>query len=178
MAIEREGTKQYMSIQDLPEISDMRPGDRFLVQASTGTSLLDFNNLLIGLDNVTFKETIQGMNTFLDEYGDSVKNIGDGNLNVEGLQENNIIAAINQVNQNQLTTNNQVNQNTTDIDSNKKSITDLNEYVNGQLETVDNLSTTVANQAQTITNLNNLCNQLMTKVTELEARVTALEAKG
>lgn len=102
MAIEKEGNKIYAKISDLPSITDVRSGDKFIVETPTGTSLLDFNSLLIPLDNVSFRHQFTEMWNYFDANAGLLSKIGFGELNVDGLQadKDTIIDAINQLNKN------------------------------------------------------------------------------
>jgi len=48
----------YEEIPNLPEISEIDNGMYIIVQSDSGTNILDYENLLIGVDNVTFDSLI------------------------------------------------------------------------------------------------------------------------
>jgi len=47
----------YVNIKELPIISDVNNGDFLIVETDVGTSIIDFQDFLITLDNTTFKYT-------------------------------------------------------------------------------------------------------------------------
>jgi hypothetical protein len=53
-----DGTKTYVNIKELPEISDINNGDFLIVETPNGTNILDYQNLLVTLDNTTFGDLI------------------------------------------------------------------------------------------------------------------------
>jgi hypothetical protein len=52
------GTKTYVNIKELPEISDINNGDFLIVETPNGTNILDYQNFLVTLDNTTFGDLI------------------------------------------------------------------------------------------------------------------------
>ena len=50
MALVKQGSKVTCSINDLPLLDNIRSGDKFVVQTTAGTYLLDFSNFTITLD--------------------------------------------------------------------------------------------------------------------------------
>jgi len=52
------GTKTYVNIKELPEISDINNGDFLIVETTNGTTILDYQNFLVTLDNTTFADQI------------------------------------------------------------------------------------------------------------------------
>lgn len=135
MAIEKNGSKVYQSVSDLPEINENRNGDKILVQTSTGTSLLDFRNLYITLDQCSFRSSIVAL---LGADGNPIINkIGADMLNVENLvtsTTNTLSEAANQLNANDIANYNSIANKHNDI---------LNFYakrVNDLVKTVNELS--------------------------------------
>tara|TARA_R110000787_G_scaffold114620_4_gene224366 strand:+ start:452 stop:940 length:489 start_codon:yes stop_codon:yes gene_type:complete len=52
-----------INIKLLKEIEDFKSGDKIILETEEGTRLLDFDNLIIGSDNITFFSTITGNST-------------------------------------------------------------------------------------------------------------------
>ena len=53
----------YVNIKELPIISDVNNGDFLIVETDVGTSIIDFQDFLITLDNTTFKYTFNDLQT-------------------------------------------------------------------------------------------------------------------
>lgn len=53
----------YVNIKELPVISDVNNGDFLIVETDVGTSIIDFQDFLITLDNTTFKYTFNNLQT-------------------------------------------------------------------------------------------------------------------
>lgn len=104
MAIEKEGNRVYANISDLPSLEDIRDGDSFIVQTSTGTTLLDFKSLLITLDNVSFKSQFEAMWDSYTVSADQLDKIGTTVININNLasDKENLSDAVNQLNTNDL----------------------------------------------------------------------------
>ena len=102
MAIEKEGNKTYAKIPDLPSITDIRDGDKFIVQTPSGTSLLDFGSLLIPLDNVSFKTQFEELWQYFDTNSGLLSKIGSATINVKNLDSDKetLSDAVNQLNLN------------------------------------------------------------------------------
>ena len=102
MAIEKEGNKTYAKIPDLPSITDIRDGDKFIVQTPSGTFLLDFNSLLIPLDNVSFKTQFEELWKYFDTNSGLLSKIGSSTINVANLDSDKetLSDAVNQLNLN------------------------------------------------------------------------------
>lgn len=58
-----DGTKLYTNIKELPVTTDITDGDFLIVETPTGTSILDYSDLLITLDNTTFAGVISSNTT-------------------------------------------------------------------------------------------------------------------
>ena len=53
-----DGKNTYLNIKELPEINDVINGDFMIIETSTGTSIIDYQNFLITLDNTTFGDQV------------------------------------------------------------------------------------------------------------------------
>lgn len=51
-------TPYYVNIKELPPVDQINPGDLLIVETEAGTSILDFSNFIIGLENTTFSSII------------------------------------------------------------------------------------------------------------------------
>lgn len=69
-----------VNIKNLPIITDINNGDFLIVEAPDGTSILDFRNFLITLDNTTFSSTFLNYNTRIIELSSSFNQLS-GTLN-------------------------------------------------------------------------------------------------
>jgi hypothetical protein len=56
-------TNLYVNIKELPIISDVNNGDFLILETDVGTSIIDFQDFLITLDNTTFKTTFNTLQT-------------------------------------------------------------------------------------------------------------------
>lgn len=52
-----------INIKNVPESQEIKSGDKILFESDLGTRVVDFDNLIIGTDNVTFYDTITGNTT-------------------------------------------------------------------------------------------------------------------
>jgi hypothetical protein len=48
----------FTNINDLPEVDEIRNGDKLIVETENGTYIIDFANFIIGIDNTSFGSTI------------------------------------------------------------------------------------------------------------------------
>lgn len=48
----------YVNIKELPTVDQINPGDLLIVETEAGTSILDFNNFIVGFENTTFSSVI------------------------------------------------------------------------------------------------------------------------
>ena len=46
------------NVKELPETFSVSSGDLFLIETDEGTNIMDYDNLIIGLNNTTFGTTI------------------------------------------------------------------------------------------------------------------------
>jgi len=53
-----DGKNTYLNIKELPEINDVINGDFMIIETSSGTSIIDYQNFLVTLDNTTFGDLI------------------------------------------------------------------------------------------------------------------------
>lgn len=100
MALSKEGKIVWADINDLSALSDVRSGDKFIVQTSNGTKLLDFSALLIPLSNVTFKSEFEDMLNSYSSNSELINKIGGSEISVDNLsaENQNLSDAVNQLN--------------------------------------------------------------------------------
>lgn len=55
-----------ISINQLPQVNEVNAGDLFLIQTPTASNTLKFEDLIIGLENTTFANTISTFNTEIE----------------------------------------------------------------------------------------------------------------
>jgi hypothetical protein len=74
--------KVYASIEDLPENQKITDGDRFLIQTSDGTALVDYANFKIDPAHTTFENTLTSLvdftstvQAFINEIDSSVETL-------------------------------------------------------------------------------------------------------
>ena len=70
-----DGKNAYMNIKELPEITDIISGDFLIVETPTATSILDYDNFIITLDNTTFGDTIVSNTTNIAAVSSSVASL-------------------------------------------------------------------------------------------------------
>jgi hypothetical protein len=69
-------TEVYINIKDLPELPQINNGDYILVETSTGTHTLNFQNLLLPTQNTVITETVnQNASAFTSYAADLSSNI-------------------------------------------------------------------------------------------------------
>lgn len=69
--------KVYASIEDLPENQKLVNGDRILIQTDDGTALVDYENIKIDLNHVTFGTQISQLVQFtatVEEFVEQIRN--------------------------------------------------------------------------------------------------------
>ena len=69
--------KVYASIEDLPQNQKIVNGDRILIQTEDGTALVDYANIKIDLEHVTFATQITNLVQFtstVDAFVDTMEN--------------------------------------------------------------------------------------------------------
>lgn len=100
MALVKQGSKVTCSINDLPLLDNIRNGDKFVIQTTAGTYLLDFGNFTITLDNTTFKSQFNEMWNSYDATQSQIAKIGTAPITVSNLDpsKQNLSDAVNQLN--------------------------------------------------------------------------------
>ena len=90
-----DGKNTYLNIKELPVINDIVPGDFMIIETPSATSILDFQNFLITLDNTTFGGVIAQNTTDIVDLSSSIVRIDDtiNNLEIDitGLVESTIV---------------------------------------------------------------------------------------
>ena len=76
----------YTNILDLPQVVSIDNGDFLIVETSSGTSILDFQDFIIPLDNTTFGGTITALQVSVNSLYTTVCAISS--LTVEQLSAN------------------------------------------------------------------------------------------
>ena len=69
--------KVYASIEDLPENQKLVNGDRILIQTDDGTALVDYENIKIDLNHVTFGTQISQLIQFtatVEQFVEQIQN--------------------------------------------------------------------------------------------------------
>ena len=117
-----------ISIKQLPRIEEVNTGDLFLIQTPSSSNTLDFKDLIIGLENTTFANTISTFNTNIEILSADV-----GSLSAKvDTNTDNIVIANDNISANTL--NIDINTadiatNTADIATNVTSIEDISDSV-------------------------------------------------
>ena len=117
-----------ISINQLPRIEEVNTGDLFLIQTPSSSNTLDFKDLIIGLENTTFANTISTFNTNIEILSADV-----GSLSAKvDTNTDNIVIANDNISANTL--NIDINTadiatNTADIATNVTSIEDISDSV-------------------------------------------------
>ena len=117
-----------ISINQLPRIEEVNTGDLFLIQTPSSSNTLDFKNLIIGLENTTFANTISTFNTNIEILSADVGSLSakvDTNTADIVIANDNISANTLSIDIN--TTD--IATNTTDIATNVTSIEDISDSV-------------------------------------------------
>lgn len=57
----------FVNIKDLPELDSISNGSFFIVETSTGTKILDFENLILPSENTSITTTVDSHTTKIDE---------------------------------------------------------------------------------------------------------------
>lgn len=117
-----------ISINQLPRIEEVNTGDLFLIQTPSSSNTLDFKDLIIGLENTTFANTISTFNTNIEILSADVGSLSakvDTNTADIVIANDNISA--NTLNIDINTTD--IATNTTDIATNVTSIEDISDSV-------------------------------------------------
>jgi len=124
-----------ISIKQLPRIEEVNTGDLFLIQTPSSSNTLDFKDLIIGLENTTFANTISTFNTNIEILSADVGNLSakvDTNTDNIVIANDNISAnTLNiDINTADIVTNTaDIATNTADIATNVTSIEDISDSV-------------------------------------------------
>ena len=124
-----------ISINQLPRIEEVNTGDLFLIQTPSSSNTLDFKNLIIGLENTTFANTISTFNTNIEILSADVgslsakvdTNTADIVIANDNISANTLSIDINTTDIATNTTD--IATNTTDIATNVTSIEDISDSV-------------------------------------------------
>jgi hypothetical protein len=65
-------TDVLINIKDLPEITDVKSGDYFIIETSTGTNIVNFKNLIIPTANTVISTTVDQNTTGLTNLSSSI----------------------------------------------------------------------------------------------------------
>jgi hypothetical protein len=65
-------TDVFINIKDLPEITDVKSGDYFIIETSTGTNIVNFKNLIIPTANTVISTTVDQNTTGLTNLSSSM----------------------------------------------------------------------------------------------------------
>ena len=86
MAYSSTGKQVYASLSDLPQYTSIGPGDKLLVynDSSSGPACVDFGDIIIDLDQCTFKSTISEM---IDLASSIQAFVGSAAEEIEALQD-------------------------------------------------------------------------------------------
>lgn len=77
MAIVQKGSRVYATIKDLPTVTSITDGMKFIMQADEGTVLADFSDMSVDLDHTTFGKTfidIVNMTGSIESFVSEVEN--------------------------------------------------------------------------------------------------------
>jgi hypothetical protein len=76
-------TDVYINIKDLPELSEINNGDYFIIETSTGTHILNFENLIIPTENNVIANTVNQNASAFNSYVTALSS------NIDSLYTNN-----------------------------------------------------------------------------------------
>jgi hypothetical protein len=91
-------TNLYVNIKELPIISDVNNGDFLILETDVGTSIIDFQDFLITLDNTTFKTTFNTLQTDVQTLVTPSVVVISSDITLSDTYHNQIIVANNSVN--------------------------------------------------------------------------------
>lgn len=92
MAFSSTGKQVYASLSDLPQYASIGPGDKLLVynDSSSGPACVDFGDIVIDLDQCTFKSTVSEMvdlassvQTFVNSAAEEIEALQDTTNNIQ-----------------------------------------------------------------------------------------------
>ena len=78
-----DGKNTYLNIKELPVINDIVPGDFMIIETPSSTSIIDFQNFLITLDNTTFGDLIVKNTNDIADLNSSIERIDETINNLE-----------------------------------------------------------------------------------------------
>ena len=91
-------TNLYVNIKELPIISDVNNGDFLILETDVGTSIIDFQDFLITLDNTTFKTTFNTLQTDVQALVTPTVTSISSDITLSDTYHNQVIVANNSVN--------------------------------------------------------------------------------
>jgi hypothetical protein len=91
-------TNLYVNIKELPIISDVNNGDFLILETDVGTSIIDFQDFLITLDNTTFKSTFNTMQTDVQTLVTPSVVVISSDITLSDTYHNQVIVANNSIN--------------------------------------------------------------------------------
>tara|TARA_R110000803_G_scaffold202278_1_gene267361 strand:- start:684 stop:1190 length:507 start_codon:yes stop_codon:yes gene_type:complete len=124
-----------ISIKQLPLIEEVNTGDLFLIQTPSSSNTLDFKDLIIGLENTTFANTISTFNTNIEILS---ADVGSLSAKVDTNTDNIVIA-----NDNISTNTLNIDINTTDIATNVTNIATNTTGIANNVTSIEDLSDSV-----------------------------------
>ena len=69
-----------ISIKQLPKVSEINSDDLLLIQTPTASNTLEFKDLIIGLENTTFANTISTFNTEIEAISANVLTLSSSDI--------------------------------------------------------------------------------------------------
>ena len=156
MALEKEGSKTYALITDLPLITNITDGDEILVQTTSGTARIDFTNFIIPLSNCTFQSTFNEMSQSYSANSDLINKIGTSAIKVTNLSSVNdtLSDAVNQLSINF----DGINDLVTNLSSKNNTLSDAINQLSSNFNNINNLIT------DNYTTLKNKLNEVITYI--------------
>lgn len=67
-------TPSIFNVKDLPQSPEIANGDFFIVETPSGTMLLDYKNMIVGLDNITFGPLLSAMDNDISSLSAQLNN--------------------------------------------------------------------------------------------------------
>ena len=52
-----------VNVDELPVIEEVKPGDYFILENQDGTGIIDYKNVIVGVDNITFADVLSSHGT-------------------------------------------------------------------------------------------------------------------
>lgn len=69
-----------ISIKQLPQVNEINSDDLLLIQTPTASNTLEFKDLIIGLENTTFANTISTFNTEIEALSSKVHTLSSSDI--------------------------------------------------------------------------------------------------